>query len=136
MEDKNLKLVDCYEEDGREVEIYEYKGVTICFNLYYENEFTIDDYWYTSLEKAKETIDKRIEIENERKNEPEMDKWIENKTHRYGKKFYKGFEISYNYYKEKEFIVRFGEEEWWYSTLEKAMIDIDKCNASKEKNND
>ena len=60
MENNELILVDFYEEDGREVEIYEYKGITICFNLFYEYEYTIDDWWYVSLEKAMEAIDKKI----------------------------------------------------------------------------
>lgn len=57
MENKDLNLIDFYEEDGREVEIYEYKGVIISFNLYYEYEYLVDDYWYTSIEKAMEAID-------------------------------------------------------------------------------
>ena len=59
-----VKLIDYYEEDGREVEIYKYKGVIIYFNLYYEYEYTIDGYWYTSLDKAKEAID--IKLKNRR----------------------------------------------------------------------
>lgn len=58
MENKDLSLIEFYEEDDREVEIYEYKGVKIYFNLYYEYEYLVDDYWYTSIEKAMEAIDK------------------------------------------------------------------------------
>lgn len=58
MENKDLSLIEFYEEDGREVEVYEYKGVKIYFNLYYEYEYLVDDYWYTSIEKAMEAIDK------------------------------------------------------------------------------
>ena len=58
MDSLEVKLIDYYEEDNREVEVYEYKGVTIYYNLYYECEYSIDDYWYTSLDKAKDAIDK------------------------------------------------------------------------------
>ena len=61
MEDNMPKLIEIYEEDGREVEIYEYKGVRIYFNLNYEYEYTIDNWWYTSLENAMRVIDNRAE---------------------------------------------------------------------------
>lgn len=59
MEDNTSKLIDFYEEDGREVEIYEYKGIKIYFNLFYEYEYTIDGWWYSSLEEAVKAIDKK-----------------------------------------------------------------------------
>ena len=60
MEDNTPKLIYFYEEDDREVEMYEYKGIKIWFNLFYEYEYTIDGWWYSSLEKAMEAIDNRV----------------------------------------------------------------------------
>ena len=59
MEDNTPKLIDFYEEDDREVEIYEYKGIKIWFNLFYEYEYTIDNWWYSSLKEAVKAIDKK-----------------------------------------------------------------------------
>lgn len=56
---KNLEFVECWEEDGREIEHYKYKGEDIFLNLYGEYEVTFNDYWYSSIEKACESIDKK-----------------------------------------------------------------------------
>ena len=56
---ENLEFVESWEEDGREIDHYKYKGHDIFLNLYGEFEATIDDYWYTSLENACKSIDKR-----------------------------------------------------------------------------
>ena len=61
---EDLKLIDCYEEDGEEISVYEYKGVKITENYMHENEFMIDDYWYTSLEDAMHSIDKKEKYNN------------------------------------------------------------------------
>ena len=67
-----ITLVESYEEDGREVNIYEYKGVEISENFFGEGEFSIGTAWYRSLEDATKAIDKSERIKQFTKEEKEF----------------------------------------------------------------
>lgn len=55
-----LELIESYidENTNNEINIYSYKGINIYENYYGENEFTINDYWYQSLDDAIRSIEK------------------------------------------------------------------------------
>ena len=61
---KEYKFIKSYCEDGREINIYKYRNVEIYENFYGENEFSIDDEWYCSLEDAINDIDRDKRIES------------------------------------------------------------------------
>ena len=67
-----ITLVESYEEDGRDVNIYEYKGVEISENFFGEGEFSIGTAWYRSLEDATKAIDKSEKIKQFTKEEKEF----------------------------------------------------------------
>lgn len=43
-----------------EIKMFKHKGVEIWYNLHNEYEYTVGDCWYSTLEKAKEAIDKGV----------------------------------------------------------------------------
>ena len=67
-----IVLVESYEEDGRDINIYEYKGVEISENFFGEGEFSIGTAWYRSLEDATKAIDKSEKIKRFTKEEKEF----------------------------------------------------------------
>ena len=56
---EGLELINYWEEEGREIEHYKYKGYDIFLNLYGEYEASIDGYWYDSVESACRKINER-----------------------------------------------------------------------------
>ena len=65
-------LVESYEEDEREINVYIYKGVEIFENFFGEGEFSVGTTWYRSLEAAIEAIDKSERIKQFTKEEKEF----------------------------------------------------------------
>lgn len=52
------EMDEWYDEDGREYGVLHYHGKDIYYNYYYENEYSIGEWWYFSLDDAKNAIDK------------------------------------------------------------------------------